>query len=172
MCAHEEELPGSCFIDVFRSQCIRRLFTHTLHDYNGSYGEEWKRGLGQGPADISVSFTVKPEEEASDVCHRSPHASTLEPYINPPRHSFSLSSELPSSLPSPHFRCAGRPHQFSLVLGSWPYAPVREVNVELGQFSLISSPRLLFWAAIHGHLHATLWVTCCAIIFRVILRRL
>ena len=156
MCARMRRNSNLLFIDVVRSQCIRRLFTHTLHDHNGSYGEEWKRGLGQRQADISVSFTAKPEEEASDVRHRSPPASTLEPYINPPFHFISLSSELPSSLPSQHFRCAGRPHQFPLVLGSWSYASAREMNVALGCFSLISSPHLLLWAAIHGHLHATL----------------
>ena len=69
MCAHEEELPNLRFIDVVRSQCIRRLFTRALHDHNGSYGEEWKRGLGQRPTDISVSFTVKSEEEDADVRH-------------------------------------------------------------------------------------------------------
>ena len=86
---------------------------------------------------IPNGVTVKPEEEASDVCHRSPHASTLEPYINPPSYFISLSSELPSSLLSPHFRRAGRPHQFALVLGSWSYASVREMNVALGCFSFI-----------------------------------
>ena len=58
----------------------------------------------------SVSSKLETEEEDADVCHQSPPASTLEPYINPPHHLVSLSSELPSSLPSLHFRCAGDPH--------------------------------------------------------------
>ena len=114
------------------------------------------QGLDSRKADIRVSFTVNPEEEDADVCHHSPPASTLEPYINPPHHLVSLSSELPSSLPSPHFRCASRLHQFALVPSGWSYASVREMNVDLGRFSLTSSPRLLFWAAVHGHLYVTL----------------
>ena len=114
------------------------------------------QGLDSTQADIRVSFTVNPEEEDADVCHRSPPASTLEPYINPPHHLVCFSSELPSSLLSPHFRCAGDQHPFALVPGRWPYASVLEMDVALGCFSLISSPHSPARTAVNVHLLSTL----------------